>query len=76
MAVECATFLASVCCPLNEIGESLYLTLDELGYRLIGALQRLRALLLNSEQVLRPAPIASIWPNLSEGEQGVSRGNL
>jgi GntR family transcriptional regulator len=50
MAVECATFVASCLPPLEEIGESLYLALEQLGNRPVRALQRLRALLLNSEQ--------------------------
>ena len=50
MAVECATFVASCLPPLEQIGESLYLALEELGNRPVRALQRLRALLLNSEQ--------------------------
>jgi len=50
MAVECATFVASCLPPLEQIGESLYLALEELGNRPVRALQRLRAVLLTGEQ--------------------------
>jgi len=50
MAVECATFVASCLPPLNEIGESLYNALEQLGNRPVRALQRLRAMLLTDEQ--------------------------
>jgi GntR family transcriptional regulator len=50
MAVECATFVAECLPPLEEIGESLYVALEQTGNRPVRALQRLRALLLDSEQ--------------------------
>jgi GntR family transcriptional regulator len=50
MAIELATFDAACLPPLDQIGESLYDALGQLGNRPVRALQRLRALLLNAEQ--------------------------
>jgi GntR family transcriptional regulator len=50
MAIELATFDAACLPPMDQIGESLYDALGQLGNRPVRALQRLRALLLNAEQ--------------------------
>jgi GntR family transcriptional regulator len=50
MAIEQATFDAACLPPMDQIGESLYDALGQLGNRPVRALQRLRALLLNAEQ--------------------------
>jgi GntR family transcriptional regulator len=50
MAIEQATFDAACLPPMDQIGESLYDALEQLGNRPVRALQRLRALLLNAEQ--------------------------
>ena len=50
MAIELATFDAACQPPMDQIGESLYDALGQLGNRPVRALQRLRALLLNAEQ--------------------------
>jgi len=50
MSLEYATILASCLPSLDAVESSLYVALERVGNRPVRALQRLRALLLNSEQ--------------------------